>query len=292
MKGLGTDEKAIIAVLSARTAEQRHRIQITYKTMFGKDLEKSLKSELSGHFEDVVVALLKDSAHFDAYCLRRAMKGAGTDERALLEIICTRSNQEIRDIRAAYEQDYRRDLEKDVVSETSGHFKRLLVASLQGGRDESNRVDMDLAKRDADEILRAGKARWGTDESKFNQILCLRGFPQLRAMFEEYRKIAKVDILRTLDSEMSGYLRDGMKAVVQSVVNRPLYFAERLHAAMKGMGTDDDTLVRIVVGRAEKDMVQIKQAFFEKFNKSLAKRIAEDTSGDYKRILVAIVGEH
>ena len=41
---------------------------------------------------------------------------------------------------------YSRDLEKDVMSETSGNYKRLLVSMLQGGRDESLEVDMDKAK--------------------------------------------------------------------------------------------------------------------------------------------------
>ena len=34
---------------------------------------------------------------------------------------------------------------------------------------------------------------------------------------------------------------------VKTVHNRPNYFAERLHAAMKGVGTDDDALIRIIV---------------------------------------------
>ena len=39
--------------------------------------------------------------------------------------------QEIQDIVQEYKSHYRRNLEKDVVSETSGHFKRLLVSMCQ-----------------------------------------------------------------------------------------------------------------------------------------------------------------
>ncbi len=57
------------------------------------------------------------------------------------------------------------------------------------------------------------------------------------------------------------------------VVNRPGFFADTLYRAIKGAGTDDDTLVRVVVARCEVDMVQIKQEFPKLYNnhgKSLA----------------------
>lgn len=38
---------------------------------------------------------------------------------------------------------------------------------------------------------------------------------------------------------------------VQCALNRQAFFAERLYYSMKGAGTDDSTLVRIVVTRSE-----------------------------------------
>lgn len=60
-----------------------------------------------------------------------------------------------------------RDLEKDIVSETSSNFKRLLVALLQATRDESPTFDRNLAIQDAKELFDAGEKKFGTDESKY-----------------------------------------------------------------------------------------------------------------------------
>jgi len=56
-------------------------------------------------------------------------------------------------------------MEKDVVDDTSGHFRRLLVAQIQGGRDESKTFDRTAAQDDAQALFKAGEAKWGTDES-------------------------------------------------------------------------------------------------------------------------------
>lgn len=66
------------------------------------------------------------------------------------------------------------------MSETSGNFKRLLVALCAAGRDESGLTDFDAARRDATDLLRAGELRVGTDESTFNMILCQRNYQQIQ----------------------------------------------------------------------------------------------------------------
>lgn len=88
----------------SRSHLQRQQIIRTFKTLFGKDLPKMLKNELSGKVEDTVAALLKEPAEVDAQELRKAMKGLGTTESTLIEIICSRDNQELADIKAAFKR--------------------------------------------------------------------------------------------------------------------------------------------------------------------------------------------
>lgn len=88
---------------------------------------------------------------------------------------------------------------------------------------------------------------------------------------------------------MSGDLKDGMLTIVKCVRDKTGYFAERLYKSMKGLGTDDRTLVRVVVTRCEVDMEQIKTKFLRTYYKSLSSFIKGDTSGDYRRVLMALV---
>lgn len=291
MKGFGTDEQAIVDVVANRSNDQRQKIKAAFKTMYGKDLIKDLKSELSGNMEELILALFMPPTYYDAWSLQNAMKGVGTQERVLIEILCTRTNQEIREIVRCYQSEFGRDLEKDIRSDTSGHFERLLVSMCQGNRDENQNVNHQLAQEDAQRLYQAGEGKLGTDESCFNMILATRSFPQLKATMEAYCRVANRDLLSSVGREFSGSVESGLKTILQCALNRPAFFAERLYHSMKGAGTDDSTLVRIVVTRSEIDLVQIKQMFSQMYQKTLSKRIASDTSGDYRRLLLAIVGQ-
>ena len=68
-------------------------------------------------------------------------------------------------------------------------FSSLPPSLHQGAREEGAAVDMAKAQREARELYQAGEQRWGTDESKFNQIIAVRSHPQLRATFDEYVKV-------------------------------------------------------------------------------------------------------
>uniref|UniRef100_A0A8C8HX53 Annexin n=1 Tax=Oncorhynchus tshawytscha TaxID=74940 RepID=A0A8C8HX53_ONCTS len=287
MKGFGTDEQAIIDLLGSRSNIQRVPMLAAFKTSYGKDLVKDLKSELSGNFEKLVLAMLKTPAQLDAYELKDAIKGAGTDEACLIEILSSRSNAEIREINMVYKTENKKSLEDAISGDTSGHFRRLLISLAQMKRET---VDISVAKQDAQALYAAGENKVGTDESKFNAILCARSKPHLRAVFHEYQQMCGRDLEKSIDREMSGDLESGMVAVVKCIKNTPAYFAERLYKAMKGAGTKDKTLIRIMVTRSEVDMLDIRQEYVKTYGKSLYTDISGDTSGDYKKLLLKLCG--
>ncbi|KAF6305737.1 annexin A5 [Rhinolophus ferrumequinum] len=213
MKGLGTDEESILTLLTSRSNTQRQEIAEAFKTLYGRDLLDDLKSELTGKFEKLIVALMKPSWLYDAYELKHALKGAGTDEKVLTEIIASRTPEELTAIKQVYEE-----------------------------------------------------------------------------VFDKYMTISGFQIEETIDRETSGNLEQLLLAIVKSIRSIPSYLAETLYYAMKGAGTDDQTLIRVVVSRSETDLYNIRKEFRKNFATSLYSMIKGDTSGDYKKALLLLCG--
>lgn len=104
MKGLGTDEEEIIQILTSRSNSQRQLIRKYFTEELERDLIDDLKSELGGKFEDVIVGLMLPPDEYLCMQLNQAMDGAGTEENTLVEIICTKSNEEVQKLVADYEE--------------------------------------------------------------------------------------------------------------------------------------------------------------------------------------------
>ncbi|XP_015421458.1 PREDICTED: annexin A5 isoform X2 [Myotis davidii] len=224
MKGLGTDEESILTLLTARSNAQRQEIVAAFKTLFGRDLLDDLKSELTGKFEKLIVALMKPSWLYDAYELKHALKGAGTDEKVLTEIIASRTPEELTAIKKVYEEEYGSSLEDDVVGDTSGFYQRMLVVLLQANRDPDAGIDEAQVEQDAQTLFQAGELKWGTDEEKFITIFGTRSVSHLRRVFDKYMTISGFQIEETIDRETSGNLEQLLLAVGKEFVGR-----KRLH---------------------------------------------------------------
>ena len=161
MKGTGSNKDQIIHLLTNRTNAQRLQIKATFEEMFKKDLIKELKSELKGKFEDAVVALFDTPIELDCKALYKAMKGLGTDEETLIEIICTRPNWRLNQDKELFPKLYKKDLSAYVKGDTSGTFEKLLLACLEAKRNENPYVDDNLCRTAAQELYKAGEGKWG-----------------------------------------------------------------------------------------------------------------------------------
>uniref|UniRef100_A0A1I7WR57 Annexin n=1 Tax=Heterorhabditis bacteriophora TaxID=37862 RepID=A0A1I7WR57_HETBA len=77
---------------------------------------------LNKKFEWYVSKVINEFYKFTFY-----FQGLGTKESVLIEIMTSRTNQQIVNISAVYKQLYNKDLERDLIGETSGSFKYIML---------------------------------------------------------------------------------------------------------------------------------------------------------------------
>ncbi|KAK7598122.1 hypothetical protein V9T40_006357 [Parthenolecanium corni] len=290
MKGFGTNEDKIIGVLTTCSNSQRQEIAKAYNAEFGRELEKDLRSELGGNFESLIVGLIYPPVEYLARQLNKAFKGMGTDANAVIEILITRTNEEIKEIAKAYEKAFNRPLVEHLCSETSGDFRKLLTLIVTATRAPVGKASPDKAQQQAEELFKAGEAKRGTSVEVFVKIFGHENYEQLRLMFEKYKAVSGHTIEQALKSELSGDLLNLTLAIVECVQSPVAYFAKQLNRAMKGTGTDDQTLVRVIVNRSEIDLGDIKKEYERLYDRTLESDVKKETSGDYKKALLALIG--
>ena len=292
MKGLGTDEAALIRVLAKLPPLEVAAIKEAFRQRHGRDLENDVRKEVSGYFELCLVSILRGPLQQDVWCLNKALKGAGTDEDLLNEVLVGRSNADIQAIKQAYHHTYHRNLEHDVRDDLSAKTERLFSMILTATRQEESApvipqsIDADVA-----EIHRSTEARVGADQLTVCSILSRRSDNQIRAIANAYEQRYRRPLEKVFISEFSGHMEDVLVQMVRCGTDRAMRDAINIEHAMSGMGTKDEMLITRIVKLHwnPAHLQQVKGAYKVKYKQELISRVQSETSGDYERCLVAML---
>lgn len=287
LQGFDCNKDMLIDILTQRSNAQRQMIAGAYQSMYGRDLITDLKEQLSSHFKDVMVGLMYPPPSYDAHELWHAMKGAGTDENCLIEILASRTNGEIFQMREAYCLQYSNNLQEDIYSETSGHFRDTLMNLVQGTREEGY-ADPAMAAQDAVVLWEACQQKTGEHKTMLQMILCNKSYPQLWLVFQEFQNISGQDLVNAINDCYDGYFQELLVAIVRCVQDKATYFAYKLHRAIHDFGFHNKTVIRILIARSEIDLMTIRKRYKERFGKSLFHDIKNFASGHYEKALLAI----
>lgn len=280
--------QTIIDIVTNLSNDQRQELARIYKAELQQDLVEDIKKAVSGDLEKVLVGLLKTPAAFDAQELMSAMKGLGTDEETLTEILSTRSNDQLREIQTCYRQEYKAELEKNITSETSEPYSGLLLALAKGKRERhSGIIDYGLIEQDSKMLSDLGPKNTA-NSAQWITILTDRYHGHLRRVFDHFKNSTSEDIEERIKKAFKGDFQKGLLTLVAVIKDTPLYFADRIYNAVKGLGTDNNTLTRILISRSEVDLLSIRVAYRRKYGKSLYSTIQSEAKGNYRSALLLL----
>ncbi|KAL9618885.1 MAG: hypothetical protein Q9160_006475 [Pyrenula sp. 1 TL-2023] len=291
MKGFGTDEKALVAVLSKPDPLQMGLLRQTFsKRHSGRSLERDVEKETSGYFKEGLLALIRGPLMQDVHNAQKSIKGLGTKESVMNDVLLGRTNADMRAIKQAYHHTFKHTIEDDVKSDLSLKTERLFSMVLAANRaEESTPIYPQDIDRFVNELHHGMEGRVGTDQVTVCSILSSRSDGQIRSIAHAFNTKYHITLEKTIENEFSGHMKDALLLIVQRACDKAMSDAVQLEDSMKGIGTKDDLLVNRVV-RVHWDrshMDQVKRAYQHRYKKSLIDRIRGETKGDQERLLVA-----
>ncbi|XP_071707301.1 annexin D3 [Rutidosis leptorrhynchoides] len=292
-QGWGTDEKAVIQVLGHRNSTQRKLIRDTYQQLYNTSLIDSLYSELSGDFGKAVILWTYDPAERDARLVNNALKSKNLSVKQLqiiVEITCANSSDHILAVRKCYCSLFQRSLEEDIIASVPKSVRKILVGLASSYRFDGAVVDLNVANDEASKLQEAIALKQ-LDQDVVVWILSTRNMFQLKATFESYNQQYGSSIYEDIKDCGNELLESLLKIAIRCIVSPEKHFAEVILASIKGWGTDEDSLTRALVSRAEIDLMKVRGAYFEMNETSLDNAVTDDTSGYYQAFLMALLGQ-
>ncbi|XP_072975804.1 annexin D3-like [Typha angustifolia] len=292
VQGWGTSEKALIEILCRRTASQRSEIAGAYAKLYNESLVDRLHAELSGDFRNAMILWATNPAERDAKLANKALKKKGDRYIwVLIEVACASTPDHLMAVREAYCSLFYSSLEEDIAfsSAFKEPLKELLVRLVTSYRYTGEYVDQVLAKFESVELYSAIKKKQPHHEDVI-RIISTRNKSQLKATFQHYKQDHGKAIDEDIEHHGSSQFSAMLKVAVLCLASPEKHFAEVIRSSILGLGTDEASLTRAIVCRAEIDMKKIKEEYKIRYKTTVTRDVTGDTSGYYKDILLTLVG--
>jgi len=119
-------------------------------------------------------------------------------------------------------------------------------------------------------------------------VLTRRTFAERNAIKEAYARLYGKDLYKAITKTTSFKFENLMQELLTGVSYYD-YLAIKLHEAMDGVGTDEDTLLETLITSNNEDIAQINPRFTAIEGKRLFDDVKDDVTGDLEDILLALV---
>ena len=249
---------------------------------------EDLKSQLTGHYRDVVTYLFMNPIDFDCIELNNAIEKITYNQNNIFELITARPHWHLELVNQKYKEMYGKDLGEEVSKKFKGDVGRDLNIILNTTRNENKNPDHEDAAQCAKILYESEPKEWVKNESIFTDIFASKSPEELILIGRYYYKKTGITPNVQAEKSLSGKEQTLIKEVLYNVCRPAELYAQKIREAVTGLGTDTNCLNRILVTRNEIDMTMIRKFYKYYYKVNLQEDIIGDTSGTYKRILTEL----
>jgi annexin A7/11 len=218
MKGIGSDKEVITEVLSFRTPERLNEVKAKFQEKYGKDLVAEIKSETSGDYQKIAMALLDGKRGTNtspdlqnctniAKELYDAGEGKiGTNEDVFIKYFTTLSKEELLLVCKEYHKNYKKNMLDTIDNEFGSHVQTLLKVILYSLYSPSEY----FAK-----TINSAVAGAGTSDNRLIRCVLSRTGVDMKKIKKYYKKLFNKEMEEDIKGDLSGAYSDVIIGVLK-----------------------------------------------------------------------------
>ena len=289
-KTLNYDE--FFGFLMSTTNYERQIIAEEYKQKFSKTIFEEINAKISNKdTKNIVTLMFYNYYELDARTIHKALKEGKRNEKPIIEIFASRPSWFLQIVNDEYKRIYGITLKEELAQEKKSDFITFLQCILVTPRLKTNFIKNEKQAGDVvQDIISKGLKKYGTDVELFKNLFVKNSRDDLIYICREFKVMDKKkrNLYDAVDDTVPKTTKELIKAIIYAVVLPSHYFAHLLKKSIVGLGTDEETLNRVLVERQEIDMDFIRSYYKLETKRELVDDIQGDTSGVYQQITVKI----
>ena len=273
----------ILNIAMTNNLQSRIAIAQYYKAAYNQTLFDDINSKIGGDFGYCVAQMFLTPLEF---CIHHLKIGLKKSNECVFEMLTSKTPEELKIIENAYKRKTGKELKTDITKAFSGAVGNNLLNLFDTPRTTNSNPNVNDCNRYAKKLIDKETKYWTEDENLFKEIFIQRSPEELILIARCYLKETGNNLMDIIEKKIKGKHQILLREILYNNIMPHELYAEKIYYAIKGAGTNEEILSRVLVARSELDMPLMREIYLFKYNITMKEDIIGDTSGSYQKICV------
>lgn len=279
-------EDLILDVIMTNNLQNRVAIAQYYRATYETQLFDDIKSKLGDDFGYCAAQLFLSPLEFCIYHLKLGLKKGN---ECTMEMLTSKTIEELKIIEDAFNKevtDQKKTLRAQIQNVYDKSIAPIILTLFSTPRKSNPKPNKDECQAYAIKLTKIEPKKWIENQNIFKEIFIERSPEELILIARYYLKLTGENLIDVIEKKTKGKVQTLIKELLYNNIMPHELFAEKIHLAIKGAGTDEEVLSRALVSRCELDMAAMRDIYQTKYKVTMKEDIIDDTSGPYQKLCV------
>lgn len=278
------NEDIVLDVIMKNNLQNRVAIAQYYRTTYETSLFDDIKSKIGKDFGYCAAQLFLSPLEFCIYHLKLGLKKGN---ECTMEMLTSKTTDELKIIEEVFNReitDPKKTLRAQIQNAYDKSIASIIITLFSTPRKSNPKPNKKECEACANQLSKIDPKQWIENQNMFKEIFIEKSPEELILIARYYLKIKGENMIDVIDKKIKGKALTLIRELLYNNIMPHELFAEKVYLAIRGLGTDEEVLSRVLVSRCELDMAAMRDIYQTKYKATMKEDIIGDTSGFYQKL--------